>query len=1028
MSRIGTRNQPQGLLLLNPVSSLADKFWLPSGNQFYGVHNKSVLTRGAGTSPITAYPKGLGLKGDGATYFAVPSITLAPPYSISVLTSAPTGGTNTSMVIGDVASTAHFLWVNDGSNEGRWRVNSGDIIFVNSNFNIPSVYTLTVSAAGFCSVYKDGKLLTTQSNASATFVLSSIGAGYSGGSFIMNGGSVFGVQVNSKKELSAAEVQQVSDSFWTPLLPNPSKRIGQQIASVVSPTNVSCTLATVTDTGLSASVLFTTTVACNLATVAVAGQSAGVSSGTITITNIVSKIFKLTNIATKVGSIPISVSWSGATPTAIQAQFNGGSWTTFIASPTGNSGSGTLTNVPAGQGILNVRFVNDTTVNTFAPQVGVGLVIATGGQSNNIGHNTQYGLYPTHATLVAKEFALDGTWINLADSAAEAYHNTSTRTPNTAINGSGEGSYFGGLATKIMATGMPVGFVPVAVGSTSAITDWQPGTDHFNTAQLYGSMTTRIQAADCNLLIWYQGESDSNATGAAYTTALTNIINNVWADVGVPTMIFVPNSQGGWLTPQSNLYPVQIAQRQMGATLAHAYNGAEMDGAWTTGGVHYTTTAFAQEVANRAFNVISANFLGGTVVASTAPNIGVTGLTANVYNGVAFVGANASQSNTSSTGVITQGQVLVGANSTETSYTSTGVITQIQVLVGANSIEANYTSTGVITQGQVLAGSNSIEANYTSTGVIGQNGQFVAANSSQSNVSSLGVITQIQVLVGSNSIEASYTSTGVIGQNDQLIAANVTQANSTLTGVITQSQQLIGATSVETNSSSVLAITQLQQLVGANSVISNLASIGSIAVGSSFLGAPSNQNNSSSVSTITQVQNLVAINSSQANNSSTGIIVQALQLVALGTLQANNSSTLNISQVQQLVALGSGQFNFSSTGVISQTSVSTYVPSTLRTIVLTTSDTQNEIAQSPNANLDYSFDWTNLLQAGESLVSSSWLVPVALTASRNQLVSNITSVFVSGGVVDHVYHIVNTITTNTGRTDSKTIRISCKNR
>lgn len=84
----------------------------------------------------------------------------------------------------------------------------------------------------------------------------------------------------------------------------------------------------------------------------------------------------------------------------------------------------------------------------------------------------------------------------------------------------------------------------------------------------------------------------------------------------------------------------------------------------------------------------------------------------------------------------------------------------------------------------------------------------------------------------------------------------------------------------------------------------------------------------------------------------------------------------------------------------------------------------------PGADLDYGFDWaTNgWLEAGDKIVTSSWSVqPAGITLSRQQISQDaITSVFAAGGINARQYVLTNTITTSGGRTDSRSIRLSCK--
>lgn len=87
-----------------------------------------------------------------------------------------------------------------------------------------------------------------------------------------------------------------------------------------------------------------------------------------------------------------------------------------------------------------------------------------------------------------------------------------------------------------------------------------------------------------------------------------------------------------------------------------------------------------------------------------------------------------------------------------------------------------------------------------------------------------------------------------------------------------------------------------------------------------------------------------------------------------------------------------------------------------------------EYEHAPASKLDYGFDWNLWLAVGETIVTSVWLVDAGLTQSSEDNVSGVTSVFVAGGVAGTSYKLKNTITTSSGRIDSRTIRLSCKNR
>lgn len=91
--------------------------------------------------------------------------------------------------------------------------------------------------------------------------------------------------------------------------------------------------------------------------------------------------------------------------------------------------------------------------------------------------------------------------------------------------------------------------------------------------------------------------------------------------------------------------------------------------------------------------------------------------------------------------------------------------------------------------------------------------------------------------------------------------------------------------------------------------------------------------------------------------------------------------------------------------------------------------TDDELEISPNAKLDYGFDWQSKgwLASGETVITSTWETG-SLTASSPQNNGTVTSVLVEGAVTGNSYKITNTIVTSVGRRDSRTITLSCKNR
>jgi hypothetical protein len=84
----------------------------------------------------------------------------------------------------------------------------------------------------------------------------------------------------------------------------------------------------------------------------------------------------------------------------------------------------------------------------------------------------------------------------------------------------------------------------------------------------------------------------------------------------------------------------------------------------------------------------------------------------------------------------------------------------------------------------------------------------------------------------------------------------------------------------------------------------------------------------------------------------------------------------------------------------------------------------------PQAVLDYILDWNiKYLQAGETIVTSTWIVPAGLTEPQaSSHAGGLTTVWLGGGTVDTDYAVTNHITTSAGRTDDRSILIRVQER
>lgn len=94
--------------------------------------------------------------------------------------------------------------------------------------------------------------------------------------------------------------------------------------------------------------------------------------------------------------------------------------------------------------------------------------------------------------------------------------------------------------------------------------------------------------------------------------------------------------------------------------------------------------------------------------------------------------------------------------------------------------------------------------------------------------------------------------------------------------------------------------------------------------------------------------------------------------------------------------------------------------------MITEADKTHTAIHSPGANLDYSLDWSNWLEDGETVTDSQWTATSGITLSRNQVTSgSLTSTYAGGGTLNGTYILTNTITTSSGRIDSRIIRLKC---
>jgi len=84
----------------------------------------------------------------------------------------------------------------------------------------------------------------------------------------------------------------------------------------------------------------------------------------------------------------------------------------------------------------------------------------------------------------------------------------------------------------------------------------------------------------------------------------------------------------------------------------------------------------------------------------------------------------------------------------------------------------------------------------------------------------------------------------------------------------------------------------------------------------------------------------------------------------------------------------------------------------------------------PDSVLDYKFDWSSWLDAGETITVSTVTTPAGIIKDSDSITDTNTSVTVwlSGGIAGVNYKIANKITTSAGRTDERSIIINMLNK
>jgi hypothetical protein len=344
-------------------------------------------------------------------------------------------------------------------------------------------------------------------------------------------------------------------------------------------------------------------------------------------------------------SVTISGSYTGS-PTSLQRSIDGGSWTTFNASPSGETWSDTFT-LANGAHSISYRFSNDTGVIATINPVVVGQVVVPAGQSNASarGLNPQT-LVPSQSGVSAYLFGNDDKLKVMQD----PYDDNTNQVDSVSSDGQAGGSWAVIFANKwLEESDVPLIFIPVAKGGSN-ITEWSRSE---LTTKLYGSMKRRIDAVGgVDIMFWQQGEKNAsnsvNTSQTGYKDALVQLAADIQSDFGVKTFVVPLHTiTASGYDNQSTIRQAQIdaAAESANIEIGQALTDIDLSGG---DGLHFQDDADIQLVGERVYN----SFFGEVVVPNQPP-VANAGPDQSVAAG-ARVQLNASMSSDPEDGSISQ--------------------------------------------------------------------------------------------------------------------------------------------------------------------------------------------------------------------------------------------------------------------------------------------------------------------------------------------------------------------------------------
>jgi hypothetical protein len=294
-------------------------------------------------------------------------------------------------------------------------------------------------------------------------------------------------------------------------------------------------------------------------------------------------------------SITVAGTYTGSV-TAIEARFDGGTWTEIDSSPTGGTYSGTLA-ASVGTGSVEVRFSNDTGVTNSISPIHVGDIFLVSGQSNGegrLGSNQSFSGGDYGSVVFDQD---DTTWRTMAD----------PTDPNST------GSQWPLVATLIAAgANRPTGFITTADGSTGLVdSDW----DSDGSGATYNTAVSRVTTIDPNGIaanLWDQGESDSQSgiSESAYRTHFDALVAGLQTDTSltfktISTLVGTHTAS----SPPSRLDAIRAAQKSAWENNSDVLAGPV---SYQRAGTHWTGDTEGATLAGLWWLAIEDALYGGT--------------------------------------------------------------------------------------------------------------------------------------------------------------------------------------------------------------------------------------------------------------------------------------------------------------------------------------------------------------------------------------------------------------------------------